>query len=143
MEKYKNPVWQDRDRPHLVCEMLQTDGNYSVCHIVAGPEEEGVVNEDYEAIMSTIGLEQVEENTRQNEAAKELHHQKMQEENELKLTRAKQEVVFNMKLEAFEIDAIRNSEDKDMKKLIRKAKTPLEVSAYATILIQRELEKNA
>ena len=45
-----------------------------------------------------------------------------------------------MKLEAFESDLIKNSKDKELKKMIRKAKTLIEVQAFSTILIQKELE---
>jgi hypothetical protein len=49
-----------------------------------------------------------------------------------------QEALFNMKLEAFEIPAIKDSDDKRFKKLIRKSKTQLEVQAYVTMLLQSE-----
>ena len=45
-----------------------------------------------------------------------------------------------MKLEAFEIEAIKNSTDRASKAMIRKSKSVLEVQAYTTILLMKELE---
>jgi hypothetical protein len=41
-----------------------------------------------------------------------------------------------MKLEAFEVEEIKQSENRELKKRLRKAKTPVEVQAFATLLIQ-------
>ena len=56
------------------------------------------------------------------------------------MNRMKQETLFEMKLEAFECELIKNSDNKELKKMIRKAKTPVEVQAFSTILIQEELQ---
>ena len=45
-----------------------------------------------------------------------------------------------MKLEAFEIDEVKNSENRELKKKIRKAKTLLEVQAYTTMILQETNE---
>jgi hypothetical protein len=47
-----------------------------------------------------------------------------------------------MKLQAFESEYIKNSGNRELKKLLRKSKTPIEVQAIATILIQEELYKS-
>jgi len=143
VSKYKNPIWQNKDNRHIVCEILQANGEYALCHVVAGPESEGGVNLDYDNIISEFGIEDLDVRTSEHKKIKEQRLITEKEEAEAKQMRMKQEVLFNMKLEAFENDLIQSSEDKDLKKLIRKSKTPIEVQAYATILIQRELEKNA
>ena len=143
LPKYKNPIWQNKDNRHIVCQILQNNGEYTLCHVVAGPESEGGVNVDYDAIIAEYGYEKLDELTANNEEAKEKHHLLEKEKSEQHLQRHKQEILFNMKLEAFEIDLIKNSQNKELKKLIRKSKTPLEIQAYTTILIQKELENNA
>lgn len=141
--KYKNPIWQNKDNRHIVCEMLQPNGVYSVVHIIAGPESEGGVNVDYDAVIEHYGLEELDKRTSENEKHKEETAEREKEQFEAQAMRQKQEILFNMKLEAFEIELVKDSENKELKKLIRKAKTPLEVQAYTTILIQEELLKNA
>lgn len=140
--KYKNPIWQDKDNRHIVCEMLQPDGNYSLAHIVAGPESSGETNVDYDSVISAYGIEDIDARTQEHILRKREEHEREKENIEVRKNRQKQEVLFNMKLEAFEIDFVKNSTNKDLKKLIRRSKTPLEVQAYTTILIQQELEKN-
>lgn len=141
--KYKNPIWQNKENRHIVCEMLQVNGEYAVCHVIAGPESEGGSNVDYDNIVAEYGIDVLDERTAAFRARKDEEHARAKEEEAAKQLRLKQEVLFNMKLEAFEIDIVKGSEQKDLKKLIRKAKTPIEVQAYTTILIQRELEKDA
>ena len=65
---------------------------------------------------------------------------KKTKQREVHINRVKQETLFEMKLEAFESDLIKNSKDKELKKMIRKAKTLIEVQAFSTILIHKELE---
>ena len=48
-------------------------------------------------------------------------------------------MLFGAKLQAFEIELIKNSKNNTLKRLIRKAKSPLEVQALSSILISREL----
>jgi len=141
-EKYRNPIWQDKNNRHIVCEILQGNGEYAVCHVVAGPESEGGQNADYDALIEIYGLEGLDEKTQKHKEWKIRQADRRKEHEEQKHQRGKQEVLFNMKLEAFEIEAIKNSQRKDLKKLIRKAKTPLEVTAYTTILLQREMDSN-
>ena len=55
--------------------------------------------------------------------------------------RAKQEQLFGAKLEAFEITAVKESKNTNLKRLIRKAKTPMEVNAYTTILLMESMDE--
>jgi hypothetical protein len=124
--KYRNTVWKDKENRSLTCEIF-IGGEYQQCIVNAGPASEGFVNPDYAAIED-------EKKAQEEERAKE--------QQEVHLNRVKQEALFNIKLEAFEIPIVKQSEEKELKKLIRKAKSPVEVTAYTTILIQRELEKS-
>ena len=51
-------------------------------------------------------------------------------------------MLFGSKLEAYEIPLIKNSGNNEMKKLIRKAKSPLEVQTLASILLKEELVRS-
>jgi hypothetical protein len=62
------------------------------------------------------------------------------ERQQSQVARGKQEVLFNYKLEAFEVEQIKNSKNTELKRMIRKSKSIIEVQAYATILIMKELE---
>ena len=49
-----------------------------------------------------------------------------------------QEQLFAAKLDAFEIDLIKGSKNRELKSKIRKAKNIMEVTAYTVILLQQE-----
>jgi hypothetical protein len=53
-----------------------------------------------------------------------------------------QEQLFVAKLDAFEIDAVKNSKNRDLKSKIRKSKNFMEVTAYTVMLLMQE-EANA
>tara|TARA_A100001011_G_scaffold382902_2_gene453416 strand:+ start:132 stop:581 length:450 start_codon:yes stop_codon:yes gene_type:complete len=142
LPKYRNPIWIDKSIRSLRCQIWveTSDGaDYVDCTVTAGPAEEGYVNEDYDAIMETIGEEMVDENTavwaEEEQKRKDRHLQ----EHEIHKSRIKQETLFNMKLEALAIPEIKESKNKEIKKKIRKAKTLIEVQAYSTILLFDEL----
>ena len=139
LPKYKNPIWQDKSNRHIVCELLQSNGEYLVAHVVAGPESEGGVNADYDAILDQYGIEEIDKRTSDHKESREKIEIQQKEQEEANIARHKQEILFNMKLEAFEIEEIKNSQNKDLKKRLRKSKTSIEVNAYATLLIQDAL----
>ena len=55
--------------------------------------------------------------------------------------RMKVDALFQAKLDAFDIDMIKNSKNRELKSKIRKAKTLIEVTAFASALITLEHEK--
>ena len=55
--------------------------------------------------------------------------------------RMKVDALFQAKLDTFEIDIIKNSKNRQLKSRIRKAKTLIEVTAFASALIALEHEK--
>ena len=98
------------------------------------------LKKEFDVIMEEFGPEVLDENLKLYEEHVDEQRQKEDEAREVHINRVKQETLFEMKLEAFESDLIKNSKDKELKKMIRKAKTLIEVQAFSTILIQKELE---
>lgn len=135
LPKYKDPIWQDKSNRHIVCRLLQSNGEYAVAHIVAADG----YNEDYEAVIKLFGEEELDRLTAEHEIERQKQIKFEKERAEADFVRQKQEVLFNMKLEAFEIEEIKNNQNRELKKRLRKAKTPIEVHAYATLLIQEAL----
>ena len=135
--KYRNPRWIDKENRSLFCEIL-VGQSYRPAQINVGNIEEGLVNEDFNAIMEIFTEEEIDANTEAHKDVVIEQEEKDAEQREVHRNRVMQEALFNMKLEAFEIPAIKNSEDKRIKKLIRKAKTQLEVQAWVTTLLQME-----
>lgn len=139
--KYRNPRWLDKENRRVFCEILVGDV-YRPCNINAGNPDEGLVNRDFDAIMEEFGEEVLDENTVQHQDNADEELKKREEMAEVHHNRMKQETLFEMKLQAFESEYIKNSNNKELKKLLRKAKTLIEVQSFATILIQEELNKS-
>ena len=121
----------------LFCEIL-VGQSYRPSQINVGNIKEGLVNKDFDAVMEMFTEEEIDELTEAHKDVVLEQEEKDAEQREVHRNRVMQEALFNMKLEAFEIEAIKNSQNKEIKKLIRKAKTQLEVQAWVTILIQQE-----
>ena len=86
--------------------------------------------------MEQFGEDFLDENTAERLKKRDEHIKKRLQRAE---TRAKQEQLFGAKLQAFEIELVKNSKNNTLKKLIRKAKSPLEVQALTAILMSKEL----
>ncbi len=132
---WKDPIWKDKDNRRMVARRLTGTGEYAVVHIDAS----GGVNQDYDEILETFGEEKLDELTAKHKEEQIRQEQIHRERVEADQTRRKQETLFNMKLEAFEIEEIKNSQNRDLKKRLRKAKSPIEIQAFATLLIQEAL----
>jgi len=139
--KYRNPRWIDKENRRVFCEILVGDV-YRPCNINVGNPDEGLVNRDFDAIMEEFGEEVLDENTVRHQETADEELKKREEMQEVHHNRMKQETLFEMKLQAFESEYIKNSNNKELKKLLRKAKTLIEVQSFATILIQEELNKS-
>jgi len=90
---------------------------------------------DYKNLISQLTEKLITENTieRFNKKENEKTEKYLREEqkNKSKLL----EDLFSHKLRVFESDIIKNSKNRQIKSKIRKAKTPMEVNAFATLLI--------
>lgn len=106
----------------------------------------------FEEFIEQVSLNQVEENTtKTNELLKE---QTKKFENDVKVkvlreidkdikastaatkvTDLNEEDLFKLKLQAFEIDAVKNSSNRELKSLLRKSKNFMEAVAYTSAII--------
>ena len=90
----------------------------------------------------SILKEQLDKNTEEGVKRRDEQIKKRLERKEAEAIRAKQEQLFGAKLQAFELDKIKDSSNVELKRLIRKAKSPLEVQAYTTILLLDDFMNN-
>ena len=98
-------------------------------------------NPDYKAILEEFGEEQLDKNTEEGVRRRDENIKKRLQRKETEAVRAKQEQLFGAKLQAFEIEAVKDSSNIELKRLIRKAKSPMEVTAYTTILLMESLDE--
>ena len=138
-KKYLNPYWSNKDNRHLIVTIEQPNGQNSLASIM---DPDGT-NPDMKAVLEQYTEEDIDANTQEGLDRRNENIKRQMERRESQQARAKQEALFNCKLEAFEVEGIKNSKNTELKRMIRKSKSIMEVQAYATILLMRELENDA
>ena len=128
---YENPYWSNKDAKHMIVTLLYEDGRRSTASI----QDKDGTNPDYQAILEEFGEETLDKNTEEGVKRRDEQVKKRLERKETEAVRARQEQLFGAKLQAFEISQVKESTNTHLKRLIRKAKSPLEVTAYTTILL--------
>ena len=135
-KKYLNPYWSNKENRHLIVTIEQPNGQHSMASIM-DPDS---TNPDMKAVLEQYTEEEIDANTQEGLDRRNENIKRQMERRESKQARAKQEALFNCKLQAFEVDAIKNSKNTELKRMIRKSKSIMEVQAYATILLMKELD---
>ena len=135
-KKYLNPYWSNKDNRHLIVTIEQPNGQHSLASIM---DPDGT-NPDMKAVLEQYTEEDIDTNTQEGLDRRNENIKRQMERRESQQARAKQEALFNCKLEAFEVEGIKNSKNTELKRMIRKSKSIMEVQAYATILLMKELE---
>ena len=138
-KKYLNPYWSNKENRHLIVTIEMPNGQHSMASI---QDPEGT-NPDMKAVLEQYTEDEIDANTQEGLERRNENIKRQMERRESQAARSKQEALFNCKLEAFEVEAIKNSKNTELKRMIRKSKTIMEVQAYATILMMKELENDA
>lgn len=138
-KKYLNPYWSNKENRHLIVTIEMPNGQHSMASI---QDPEGT-NPDMKAVLEQYTEDEIDANTQEGLDRRNENIKRQMERRESQIVRSKQEALFNCKLEAFEVEAIKNSKNTELKRMIRKSKTIMEVQAYATILMMKELENDA
>lgn len=137
-KKYLFPYWSNKDNRHLVVTIEKPNGQKSLASI----QDTDGTNPDMKAILEQYTEEEIDANTQEGLDRRNDKIKQQMERRESQAARAKQEVLFNCKLQSFEIEAIKNSKNAELKRMIRKSKSVMEVQAFTTILIMKELEND-
>ena len=132
---YENPYWSNKDAKHMIVTLLYEDGRRSTASI----QDKDGTNPDYQAILEEFGEETLDKNTEEGVKRRDEQVKKRLERKETEAVRARQEQLFGDKLQAFEISQVKESTNTHLKRLIRKAKSPLEVQTYTSFLLLDEM----
>jgi len=135
--KYVYPYWSNKETKHLIVTLEYPNGTKATASV----QDIDGNNADYKAILEEFGEEQIDANTAEGVQRRDDQIKKRLQRKESEKIRAKQEMLFGAKLEAFEITAVKESNNTNLKRLIRKAKTPMEVNAYTTILLMESMDE--
>ena len=128
-----NPHWINNARTTLAADFQYSDG--SVVRAVISKSDG---NPDYNEILKTFSEEVINTNTGRNAARVNVENEARAAAQEAQKVREKQEALFAAKLDAFEIDVVKESTNAVAKAKIRQSKTPIEVVAWTAILLMNE-----
>ena len=131
--------WANDRKTQVFCRYQYDDGRIIEAHV--SDTTEG--NPDWKEIMETFDQKILDQNTqlylKDIQKKRDVERQKQKEREEF----AKNEMLFNAKLEAFSIDEIKSSKNSALKSKIRKAKSLTEIYVYSSLLVNMEMaQKN-
>lgn len=130
----ENPYWSNKEKQHVIAEFYYPDTGK---RMTASIMNDGT-NRDFEELMKKYSVEQIDANTKKRYDDRNDRIKQNIERQKVDRTRMQQEQLFAAKLDAFEIDIIKNSKNRELKSKIRKAKNIMEVTAYTVMLLQQE-----
>lgn len=135
----ENPYWSNKEKQHVIAEFYYPEtGKRMTASIVNDGS-----NRDFEELMKKFSVEQIDANTKKRYDDRNERIKQNIERQKVDRTRMQQEQLFAAKLDAFEIDLVKNSKNRDLKSKIRKAKNIMEVTAYTVLLVQHEMNADA
>lgn len=139
-----NAFWETDEKQMLNCILEMEDDVGRVTRQVMKlrkTDDEGNENPDFIEVVGQLGEELITENTNERNVRKK---REAEEDKQRQLEHAKArklEQLFNYKLEAFEIDDIKNSKNRQLKSKLRRAKNRVEVDLYAIMIVMEEMKK--
>lgn len=139
-----NAFWETDEREMLNCILEIEDDVGRVTRQVMKlrkTDDDGNDNPDFLEVVEALGEESITANTEERNARKK---REAEEEKQRELEHAKArklEQLFNYKLEAFEVDDIKNSKNRQLKSKLRRAKNKVEVDLYAIMIVMEEMKR--
>ena len=138
-----NAFWETDQKQELNCILELEDDVGRVTRqqmFLRRFEKNGDENELFNEVVDALGEARIDEETEARVARKkaEAEESKIREEEHNKAR--KLEKLFNYKLEAFEVEEIKNSKNRKLKAKLRRAKSKIEVDMYSIMILQDQLE---
>jgi hypothetical protein len=139
-----NAFWETDEKEMLNCILEIEDDVGRVTRQVMKlrkTDDEGNENPDFAEVVEALGESIIDENTTERNSRKK---REAEEEKQRELEHAKArklEQLFNYKLEAFEIEDIKNSKNRQLKSKLRRAKNRVEVDLYAIMIVMEEMKR--
>lgn len=138
-----NAFWETDEKKELNCILELEDDVGRVTRqqmFLHRYEKDGSDNELFNEVVNALGEDAIDKETTDRVVRKkaEAEEEKMRDEEHQKAR--KLEKLFNYKLEAFEVDDIKNSKNRKLKAKLRRAKSKIEVDMYSIMILQDQLE---
>ena len=138
-----NAFWETDEKKELNCILELEDDVGRVTRqqmFLHRHNKDGSENDLFNEVVEALSEQRIDEETEDRVVRKkaEAEEEKIREEEHLKAR--KLEKLFNYKLEAFEVEEIKNSKNRKLKAKLRRAKSRIEVELYSIMILQEQLE---
>lgn len=137
-----NAFWHNDEKEVAEAILVITDDegrNINQVVTVRKFDQNGNINPDWDELMSDVSVEQIDKNTAERKERKEkeaeIHTQRKKAEEQAR----ELEKLFDAKIKVLEIDQIKNTENKELKSKLRRAKNVVEMNLYAQLIMMEEL----
>ena len=125
------PRWGNEQKTHIIAKFRYDDGRI-VDASISVPS--GGSNPDWDEIIETFGTDYLDEQTTSQLNRHIQKKAEAAEQRKLNAERAQKESLFNAKAEAFDMDLVKNSKNREVKNKIRRANSIMEVMIYTAML---------
>ena len=139
-----NAFWENKDKSQLNCILEMEDDVGRMTRqvmLLNRTDKEGNANPDFDEVVDALGEDVIDKETEdrveRKKAEKEEHVQRDKEHAKAR----KLEKLFNYKLEAFEVEEIKNSTNRKLKAKLRRAKSRIEVDMWSIMILQESLNE--
>lgn len=139
-----NAFWETEEKEMLNC-ILEIRDDVDRVHRsvmkIKKYKDDGSENPDFIEVVDALTEKLIDDNTEERRKRKQAEREEKQQR-ELEHAKARKlEKLFEYKLEAFEVEEIKNSKNRQLKSKLRRAKNKVEVDLYAMMILMEELKK--
>jgi hypothetical protein len=141
-EYLPNAYWEKEDRSELKCIRMtkHSDGKKTKEILVIKRHlPSGQLNPQYGEVIGLFGIPAIDKNTQERKEKKEKEVVEKKAVDEQKRKSKELEQLFNLKLQAFEIEEVKNGSDRDIRAKMRRAKNIMELNALTALAVGIEL----
>lgn len=137
-----NSFWTNADKNRITTILTTTDDDEKITTqqlTVNRFDLDGNDNPDFKEIIDTISEDTINENTEIRRVKKE-NDQQVEEQKKAEFQKSNElQKLFEAKIQAFEIETIKNSTNRIFKSKLRKAQNIIEVNIYSMMIVMEEL----
>jgi wyosine [tRNA(Phe)-imidazoG37] synthetase (radical SAM superfamily) len=142
----ENAFWETEAKKEVNCILELEDDQGRITRqqmFLQRTDKDGSENELFNEVIEALGEDAIDAETvdRVTRKSAEVEEEKMREDEHQKAR--KLEKLFNYKMEAFEVEEIKNSKNRKLKAKLRRAKSKIEVDMYSIMILQDQLEAAA
>ena len=139
----ENAFWETEAKKEVNCILELEDDQGRITRqqmFLQRTDKDGTENELFNEVIEALGEDAIDAETvdRVTRKSAEVEEEKMRDEEHQKAR--KLEKLFNYKMEAFEVEEIKNSKNRKLKAKLRRAKSKIEVDMYSIMILQDQLE---